>query len=150
MYAMTNWFGIFLESQVSTEDNMCLPYSGSYDHTVKPWDSRCNSSVLTVDHGSSVERLQLFPKSKFCCNLKVFSLHGFLLTIQYACQVLYFTCVDSWQLTDQWQGNPRLFCASCVWVLGPIGSNIIKVWDIPGGGRLLAGFWNHQKTITSL
>ena len=31
-----------------------------------------------------------------------------------------------------------------------LGSNIIKVWDILGGGRLLAGFSNHQKTITSL
>jgi len=30
------------------------------------------------------------------------------------------------------------------------GSNIIKVWDILGGGRLLAGFSNHQKTITSI
>ena len=31
-----------------------------------------------------------------------------------------------------------------------VGSNIIKVWDILGGGRLLAGFSNHQKTITSI
>ena len=31
-----------------------------------------------------------------------------------------------------------------------LGSNIIKVWDILGGGRLLAGFSNHQKTITSI
>lgn len=30
------------------------------------------------------------------------------------------------------------------------GSNITKVWDILGGGRLLAGFSNHQKTITSI
>lgn len=27
---------------------------------------------------------------------------------------------------------------------------MIKVWDILAGGRLLAGFSNHQKTITSL
>ena len=31
-----------------------------------------------------------------------------------------------------------------------IGSNIVKVWDVLAGGRLLASFSNHQKTITSL
>ena len=30
------------------------------------------------------------------------------------------------------------------------GSNIVKVWDVLAGGRLLASFSNHQKTITSL
>ena len=27
---------------------------------------------------------------------------------------------------------------------------MIKVWDLLGGGRLLTGFSNHQKTITSI
>lgn len=30
------------------------------------------------------------------------------------------------------------------------GSNVVKVWDVLAGGRLLASFSNHQKTITSL
>jgi U3 small nucleolar RNA-associated protein 15 len=30
------------------------------------------------------------------------------------------------------------------------GHNIVKVWDILAGGRLVAAFSNHQKTITSL
>jgi len=35
----------------------------------------------------------------------------------------------------------------CMYVTG---NNIIKVWDVVAGGRLLASFSNHQKTITSL
>mmetsp|Transcript_22774 Transcript_22774/g.37487 ORF Transcript_22774/g.37487 Transcript_22774/m.37487 type:complete len:522 (+) Transcript_22774:136-1701(+) len=30
------------------------------------------------------------------------------------------------------------------------GTNVIKVWDVLGGGRLLHHFSNHQKTITSI
>ena len=30
------------------------------------------------------------------------------------------------------------------------GGNYIKVWDLLSGGKLIAGFSNHQKTITSL
>ena len=34
--------------------------SGSYDHTVKLWDTRTKKSVLTLDHGSQVEAVQMF------------------------------------------------------------------------------------------
>ena len=40
--------------------------TGSYDHTVKIWDLRSESSVLTVDHGSPVECVRLFPTGGLC------------------------------------------------------------------------------------
>jgi len=36
-------------------------YVGSYDHTVRLFDTRCNSSVLRIDHGSPVESVVMFP-----------------------------------------------------------------------------------------
>ena len=82
MSTMTNLFGISLESQVSTEDNICLPDSGSYDHTVKLWDSRCNSSVLTVDHGSPIECLQLFPTGGLCISAGEYMQPGLHITTE--------------------------------------------------------------------
>lgn len=35
--------------------------SGSYDHTVKMWDTRTGSSVLSVDHGQPVEAILSYP-----------------------------------------------------------------------------------------
>jgi len=37
---------------------MCI---GSYDHTVRLFDTRCKSSVLQIDHGSPVESVVMFP-----------------------------------------------------------------------------------------
>ena len=37
---------------------MCV---GSYDHTVRVFDTRCSSSVLRIDHGSPVESVVMFP-----------------------------------------------------------------------------------------
>jgi U3 small nucleolar RNA-associated protein 15 len=34
--------------------------SGSYDHTVKLWDTRTRKPVLTLNHGSQVESVQMF------------------------------------------------------------------------------------------
>lgn len=73
--------------------------TGAYDHWLKVWDVRSQGSVLSMDHGSPVESVQIFPTGGLCVSA---------------------------------------------------GSNIVKVWDILGGGRLLAGFSNHQKTITSI
>lgn len=30
------------------------------------------------------------------------------------------------------------------------GGNFVKVWDVLSGGKLLAAFSNHQKTVTAL
>ena len=38
-----------------------LVLSGSYDHTAKLWDKRTRNSTLTVDHGSPIEDLLVFP-----------------------------------------------------------------------------------------
>eukprot|EP01098_Paradermamoeba_levis_P009859 TRINITY_DN4126_c0_g1_i1.p1 TRINITY_DN4126_c0_g1~~TRINITY_DN4126_c0_g1_i1.p1 ORF type:complete len:520 (+),score=119.22 TRINITY_DN4126_c0_g1_i1:109-1668(+) len=76
--------------------------SGSYDHSVKLWDIRNTSgqsNVMTLNHGSPVEALAIFPGG------------GLLATA---------------------------------------GSNIIKIWDIFSGNKLLQEISNHQKTITCL
>ncbi|KAK7072701.1 snoRNA-binding rRNA-processing protein [Halocaridina rubra] len=38
-----------------------LIFTGSYDHSVRLWDTRSGSSVLTVDHGAPVESIACFP-----------------------------------------------------------------------------------------
>jgi U3 small nucleolar RNA-associated protein 15 len=38
-----------------------LILSGSYDHTVRVWDLRTGTTVRTLDHGSPVESLLVFP-----------------------------------------------------------------------------------------
>eukprot|EP00727_Mastigamoeba_balamuthi_P008867 m51a1_g4602 putative U3 small nucleolar RNA-associated protein (506) ;mRNA; r:232038-233748 len=73
--------------------------TGSYDRTVRLWDARARSAVMTLDHGSPVEALVFFPA-----------------------------------------GN----------ALVSAGGPYLRVWDIIGGGRLLAEPANHQKTITCL
>uniref|UniRef100_T1JFR7 U3 small nucleolar RNA-associated protein 15 homolog n=1 Tax=Strigamia maritima TaxID=126957 RepID=T1JFR7_STRMM len=43
--------------------NRDIIFSGSYDHTVKMYDTRQPTSVWTVDHGSPVEALLVLPSS---------------------------------------------------------------------------------------
>lgn len=38
-----------------------LMFAGSYDHTVKLFDARTKSSVMTIEHGHPVESVLLFP-----------------------------------------------------------------------------------------
>lgn len=35
--------------------------AGSYDHTVKLFDTRVKNSVMTIEHGQPVESVLLFP-----------------------------------------------------------------------------------------
>jgi len=74
--------------QLSFElQNMCMCYIGSYDHTVRLFDTRCSSSVLRIDHGSPVESVVMFPGGGIvasagllldCCYVLLYSqLHSF-------------------------------------------------------------------------
>ena len=45
-----------------------LTVSGSYDHTVKMWDSRTQASVMTVNHGYPVEDILVFPSGGLCAS----------------------------------------------------------------------------------
>lgn len=42
-----------------TVENLCI--AGSYDHSVRLFDTRCKTSVLQIDHGSPVESVVVFP-----------------------------------------------------------------------------------------
>jgi len=46
---------------VSLSNNTVTCRLGSYDHMVCLFDTRCNSSVLKIDHGSPVESVVMFP-----------------------------------------------------------------------------------------
>lgn len=39
---------------------------GAYDHWLKVWDARSQGSVLSMDHGSPVESVQIFPTGGIC------------------------------------------------------------------------------------
>ena len=43
------------------ESNPNLILSGSYDHTVKMWDKREKSEVMSVNHGGPVESILMSP-----------------------------------------------------------------------------------------
>lgn len=73
--------------------------SGSYDNTVKMYDTRTDATVLSVDHGSPIESLLFLPSG------------GMFLSA---------------------------------------GGTDIKVWDAFAGGKLLANFSSHHKTITCM
>lgn len=73
--------------------------SGAYDNTVKMYDTRTNTTVLSVDHGSPIESLLFLPSG------------GIFLSA---------------------------------------GGTDVKAWDAFNGGKLLANFSQHHKTITCM
>lgn len=73
--------------------------SGSYDNIVKMHDTRTDSTVLTVNHGSPIESILFLPSG------------GIFLSA---------------------------------------GGTDVKVWDAFAGGKLLANFSSHHKTVTCM
>lgn len=51
----------YVRAGVASQASPGMFLSGSYDHSVKLFDSRMPSSVLTVSHGSPVESVLMFP-----------------------------------------------------------------------------------------
>jgi len=51
----------YIRAGTVCEDNANLLITGSYDHTVKLWDVRSGECTLTINHGSPVESLLVFP-----------------------------------------------------------------------------------------
>ncbi|CAL1541616.1 unnamed protein product [Lymnaea stagnalis] len=51
----------YIRCGVASQSSQDLFLTGAYDHTVKLWDARTPSSVLTVSHGSPVESVLMFP-----------------------------------------------------------------------------------------
>ncbi|XP_074624441.1 U3 small nucleolar RNA-associated protein 15 homolog [Acropora palmata] len=116
--------------------------SGSDDKSVRCWDiGRGQTLVAFNEHKdyvrcgvTSENSKDIFITGSYDHSLKLWDLRsqGSVLSMDHGCPVECVTVFPSGGI-----------CISA-------GSNIIKVWDILGGGRLLAGFSNHQKTITSI
>lgn len=51
----------YIRCGIASKLNGNLFLTGSYDHTLKLFDSRTNKSVLSMDHGQPVESLLLYP-----------------------------------------------------------------------------------------
>lgn len=51
----------FIRAGITSPASQHIILTGSYDHTVRLWDTRTATSVLTVDHGTPVESLVCFP-----------------------------------------------------------------------------------------
>ncbi|XP_042856793.1 U3 small nucleolar RNA-associated protein 15 homolog [Penaeus japonicus] len=51
----------FIRAGITSPASENIILSGSYDHTVRLWDTRTGSSVLTVDHGAPVESILCYP-----------------------------------------------------------------------------------------
>lgn len=54
-------FQDFIRAGITSPASQHIILTGSYDHTVRLWDTRTATSVLTVDHGTPVESLVCFP-----------------------------------------------------------------------------------------
>lgn len=55
------FFKDFIRAGVTSPTSEDTVISGSYDHTVKVWDARSRSSVMTFQQGSPVETLLCYP-----------------------------------------------------------------------------------------
>lgn len=116
--------------------------SGSDDNSVKCWDIATGQNLTTFNEHQDYVRCGVASQT----NKDIFITGS------------YDHCVKVWDKRRQGSvfsmdhGHPvecvQIFPTGGICVSA--GSNIIKVWDILGGGRLLAGFSNHQKTITSI
>ncbi|CAL1614903.1 unnamed protein product [Knipowitschia caucasica] len=51
----------YIRCGVASKLNSNLLITGSYDHTLKVFDTRTDKSVITMDHGQPVESLLLYP-----------------------------------------------------------------------------------------
>ncbi|KAG8201703.1 hypothetical protein JTE90_012767 [Oedothorax gibbosus] len=51
----------YIRAGAVSQSSQDLFISGSYDHTVKMYDTRTNKSVFTMDHGTPVEAVLQFP-----------------------------------------------------------------------------------------
>jgi U3 small nucleolar RNA-associated protein 15 len=51
----------YVRCGVASQASRDILLTGSYDHTVRLFDLRCQSSVLSIDHGFPVENVIMFP-----------------------------------------------------------------------------------------
>ncbi|KAL2917963.1 U3 small nucleolar RNA-associated protein 15 [Polyrhizophydium stewartii] len=51
----------YVRAALAAPENDSLIITGSYDHTVKLWDTRADESMMTMSHGAPIESLMLLP-----------------------------------------------------------------------------------------
>lgn len=116
--------------------------SGSDDSTVRWWDVATQSEVLKLEgHADYVRSGSANPSSA-----------DVWATGSYDHSVNLWDLRTSNAVLKLQHGKPLedvLFFPSGG-LLATAGGNIVKIWDILGGGRLLHALGSHQKTVTSL
>jgi U3 small nucleolar RNA-associated protein 15 len=58
---LANFFQDYVRAGCVSQISSDVVVSGSYDHTVRIWDRRQESSNLQINHGSPVESVLLMP-----------------------------------------------------------------------------------------
>ncbi len=56
----------YVRSVLPSPTSNDLILSGSYDHTLRLWDLRSESSAMEMDHGAPVESILMFPSGGTC------------------------------------------------------------------------------------
>eukprot|EP00842_Homolaphlyctis_polyrhiza_P000464 jgi/Hompol1/1418/HPOL_005590-RA len=51
----------YVRTALQSSENQSIFATGSYDHTVKLWDTRTDSSMMTLLHGSPIESILMLP-----------------------------------------------------------------------------------------
>lgn len=73
-------------------------FAGSYDHTVKLFDARTKSSIITIEHGQPVESVLLFPSGGLLVSAGTSVKSDFFsVALMYlSCFLLVFSLVMRW------------------------------------------------------
>lgn len=66
----------YVRTGAVSSDNPNLFLTGSYDHTVRVWDVRANTCVMTMEHDRPVECVSFFPNDGLIASTGIHSLNA--------------------------------------------------------------------------
>lgn len=146
--------------------NPNLYATGSYDHTIRFWDTRVPSGsgeaspacVMSIDHGAPVSALAMHPSGRSlsfrCLPLAYIPMDYILFVI---CLSLIFPAHTHAHfsslltlLASSYHSLLNFYVVYLGNLIASAGETSIKIWDVLGGGALVSSLATHQKTVTSL